>query len=63
MRTKELRPDFQLQEVKDADFDNIRAQHADGVPRFMLRTLEGFVGKNSQPLTDTRLKSVERKEF
>jgi polygalacturonase len=60
---EDLRPAFQLTEVKDADFNNVRAQHAEGVPTFVLRTVEGFAVRNSPVLADLRLKSVDRKEF
>jgi polygalacturonase len=60
---EDLRPAFQLQEVRDAEFNHVRARHADGIPSVVLRTVEDFAVRNSPGLADAKLKSVERKEF
>jgi hypothetical protein len=58
-----MRPAFHLQDVKDVEFDHVRAQHAEGVPLFVLKSVEDFGVRNSPGIADTKLKSVDRKEF
>jgi polygalacturonase len=60
---EDMRPAFHLQDVKDVEFDHVRAQHAEGVPLFVLKSVEDFGVRNSPGIADTKLKSVDRKEF
>jgi polygalacturonase len=60
---EDLRPAFHLESVKDVEFNHIRAQHAANVPTFVLKSVEDFLVEHSLDIPDTRLKSVERKDF
>jgi polygalacturonase len=60
---EDQRPAFQIQNVRDVEFDHVRAQHVDGVPTFVLKGVEEFAVRNSLGLNDTQLKRVDRKEF
>jgi hypothetical protein len=41
----------------------LKAQHADGVPTFVLKNVEGFEVMRSKGVPDTVLKSVAEKMF
>ena len=60
---EDLRPAFQLDQVKNAEFHHIKAQHAPGVPVFVLKSVEDFLVQHSPGIADASLKKVERKEF
>jgi len=60
---EDLRPAFHLRDVKDVEFNNVKAQHAADVPTFVLNGVENFLIQGSPGIPDTRLKSVEKKEF
>jgi len=48
------RPPFILEDVKDSDFQNIKAKHAPDVPTFLLRKIENFSERNSESLPTTQ---------
>jgi len=60
---EDVRPAFVLSDVKHAAFDKLRAQHAAGVPSFVLKDVEDFDLRQSPGLPDTALKSVTQKAF
>jgi polygalacturonase len=60
---EDMRPAFHLQDVKDVEFNHVRAQHAEGVPVFVLKEVEDFGVRNSRGIADTQLKRVDRKDF
>jgi polygalacturonase len=51
----DARPAFILKDVSDADFDHIKAGHADGTPTFVLKEVSGFAIRNSPGIPDTRM--------
>ncbi|HTZ21939.1 MAG TPA: right-handed parallel beta-helix repeat-containing protein, partial [Opitutaceae bacterium] len=58
------RPPFFLHDVTDADFDHVKAQHAEDVPSFVLKDVNGFVVLNSPGVPDTRRdQPVDSEEF
>jgi len=57
--TGDARPAFVLSDVKGADFYRVRAQHAPGVPTFILRDVENFSVQQSTELPDKRLDRVK----
>jgi polygalacturonase len=59
----DLRPAFLLDNVKDADFRNLKAQHAPDVPTFVLTNVTDFEVHQSRGIPDTVLKSVDKKSF
>lgn len=62
--TKEdRRPAFVLNSVRNVVFDAVKAQHADGVPTFVLRGVSNLDLRQSPDLPDTKLKNVEQKEL
>jgi polygalacturonase len=50
----DARPAFVLNDVSDADFDHIKAEHAAGTPIFVLKNVNGFAVRNSPGIADTR---------
>ncbi len=60
---EDLRPAFHLQDVKDVEFNHVKAQHAEGVPTFVLNGVENLLVQASPGIPDTKLKSADRKEF
>jgi polygalacturonase len=60
---EDRRPAFVLEEVKDAEFRNVRADKARGIPTFMLMKVEDVRVKDSRPVADTRVERAEKKSF
>jgi hypothetical protein len=52
--TEDLRPAIILDEVKNADFDRVKALPAAGVPTVVLKNVEGFTARDCPGLPDTR---------
>ena len=59
----DLRPAFLLDNVKGVEFNHVKAQHAAGVPTFVLKSVEDFSVRQSRGIENIALKSVEGKEF
>ena len=57
---EDLRPAFILDDVKNAEFRNVKAQHVADVPTFVLDTVEGFYTHDCRSVPDLRLESVKR---
>jgi len=57
------RPAFLLESVTNADFFRVKAQHEAGVPVFSLKSVTDFLVQLSPGVADTKLKTVDRKEF
>ena len=60
---EDLRPAFLLDNVKDAGFYHVKAQHAPEVPTFALQKVEGFSSHQCGTVPDTKLDSVIQKKF
>jgi polygalacturonase len=60
---EDLRPAFLLDNVTDAGFYHVKAQHAAEVPTFVLKTVESFNAHQCNDIPDTKLKSVAQKKF
>jgi hypothetical protein len=60
---EDLRPAFVLDQVKDADFEHVKAQKAAGVPTFVLQNVEGFSVNRSTPVPDAKIPKADHKEF
>jgi polygalacturonase len=60
---EDRRPAFVLEDVKDAEFRNVRADKAQGIPTFMLMKVEDIRVKDSRPVADTRVTRAEKKSF
>jgi hypothetical protein len=60
---EDLRPAFLLDNVRNAEFFHVKAQHAAGVPAFVLKSVDDFQVQLSPGMPDTKLGHVERKEF
>lgn len=59
----DARPAFWLNQVKDAEFDRLRAQSNAGSPTFYLKHIENFSVQQSWPLPDTRIERTDFKKF
>ena len=59
----DLRPAFVLTGVTRADFNNVKAQHAEGVPAFILKNVTGFETWHSRGIPDTRIENIKEKSL
>ncbi|MDP4228573.1 MAG: glycoside hydrolase family 28 protein, partial [Bacteroidota bacterium] len=59
----EQRPAYVLNDVKGADFSNIKAQHAANSPVFILKNVENFNTHQCKSLKDVSLKTVTEKKL
>ena len=59
----DARPPFILSDAKLVDLRNLKAQHAAGVPSFILKDVEDFSIQQSYPLRDVRLRKVTRQQL
>ena len=57
---EDFRPPFILEDVKDAEFNNVRARTAPDIPTFILKNVEGFKIRQCDGLPDTELGKVEQ---
>jgi hypothetical protein len=53
------RPAFYLEDVEGADFFRIQAQRSGGAPEFVLRDVEDFAIRYSEPVPDTSIPRAE----
>jgi len=59
----DFRPAFILDDVKGAEFNNVTAQNAEGVPTFVLKNVDDFKTHQCKPVPDTQIESVEQKNL
>jgi polygalacturonase len=60
---EDQRPPFFLDDVKGADFVNVKAQHSLNVPVFVLQNVADFSALQCPGVADIRLERVERKKL
>lgn len=60
---EDWRPPFVLNDVSGATFNDLKAEHAPGVPAFVLENVENFSIHNSPGVPDTHLERAERNEL
>jgi len=60
---EDARPPFILTDVMGSNFLNVKAQHGEAVPTFVLNKVENFNLQQSWPLPDTRIERAETKRF
>ncbi len=60
---EDFRPAFILDDVKGANFINVKAQHAPDVPIFVLKKVNDLNLHQCEGLPDTQLKSVQQKKL
>ena len=60
---EDLRPAFVLEDVQDADFYHVEAEHAPGVPVFVLQDVEDFRVTDSPSVPDAARERIEREEL
>ena len=60
---EDLRPAFVLWEVRGADFQHVKAQHAPEVPTFVLKNIEDFSLHQVKGLADVRLERAAWRAF
>jgi polygalacturonase len=58
---EDFRPVFILDDVKDADFNNVKAQVSPDVPTFILKNVKDFKTHQCEPVPDMQIESVEHK--
>ncbi len=59
---EDARPAFVLDDVKNADFNLLKAQHASSVPTFSLKNVDGFSLSHSS-VPDTKLGTVKEQQL
>jgi polygalacturonase len=59
----DTRPAVVLRDVADADVHHTRADKADGVPTFVLDSVDGFLLSDSRPVVEATLDHVDHKEL
>jgi hypothetical protein len=60
---EDFRPPFILNSVAQAEFNNVKGQHASGVPTVVMKDVDGFKVHNSSFMPDTQLGAVKDKQF
>ncbi|HUI57750.1 MAG TPA: glycoside hydrolase family 28 protein [Bryobacteraceae bacterium] len=60
---EDLRPAFYLENVRNIEFNHVKSQHAAGVPTIVLKSVVDFLAQRSSGIPDSRLPSVDRREF
>ncbi|MBN1997779.1 glycoside hydrolase family 28 protein, partial [candidate division KSB1 bacterium] len=60
---QDFRPAFVLENVQNADFSHVKAQHTPDVPTFLLKNVENFETFRCQSAPDTKLDKVEQKQL
>jgi polygalacturonase len=60
---EDLRPAFVLDDVKDIELRNVKAQCAPDVPAFILSNVQDFATRNCRFVPDMKLDRAERKEI
>jgi len=59
----DFRPAFILEDTKNAEFNNVTAQHVEGAAVFVLKNVENFKTHQCKPVPDTQLEKVEQKKL
>jgi len=52
---EDFRPPFILEDVRGASFTNVKAQHAAGIPTFVLRNVTDFTSSGCGTLPDNKI--------
>jgi polygalacturonase len=60
---EDSRPAFVLDDVKDVEFNNVKAQQAPDVPTFVLKNVKDFKTHQCEPVADTQIKNTEQKSL
>lgn len=60
---EDVRPAFVLNDVKGAEFNNVKTQTTAEVPTFVLKSVDNFSTHQCTPVADTKLDRVEQKEL
>ena len=60
---EDLRPAFALIGVTRADFNNVKAQHATGVPALVLKDVTDFESWHSHGIPDTQIDNTKEKSL
>jgi hypothetical protein len=63
LENEDFRPPFILEDVKGATFLNTRAQHAEGVPSFVLKNVSDFKSINCGDLPDKKIAKTSEMKF
>lgn len=61
--SEDLRPPFILHNVTRAEFNNVKGQHASGIPTLVMKDIDGFKVHDSPFMPDTKLGAVKDKQF
>ncbi|MCX6227683.1 MAG: hypothetical protein NTV75_00620 [Bacteroidia bacterium] len=60
---RDERPAFILDEVHDANFDNIDAQKENGTPQFILKNVTNFSSHQVRGMDDKQVLKTEKQTF
>lgn len=59
----DYRPAFVLDDVLNADFNNVKTQKVQDVPTFLLKNVNNFKTRDCQSVPDTQLEGIDLKEL
>ena len=60
---EDLRPAFHLENVTAVELNDVKAQHAAGIPVFVLTDVHDFLVQSSPGIPDAKRKSVDHESF
>ena len=60
---EDLRPAILVEDVQGMEFNNLKAQHADGVPALVLNNVQDFMIRQSPSIADASLKTIKHQEY
>ena len=63
VQAEDQRPAFLLEDVSDAEFNRLKADHAPAIPTFVLKNVTDFSLRQSRGLPDTEFKTAAQKSF
>ncbi len=60
---EDSRPAFVLDDVQNADFNNVNTQKVNDIPTFVLKNVKNFKIHNCEGVTDTKIENTEQKKL
>ncbi len=60
---EDRRPAFVLDNVADMNFENVKSQHANGIPTFVLKDVKDIDIHHSMPVADTHVATAQQKQM
>ena len=60
---EDFRPAFVLDDVLNADFNNVKTQKVQNIPTFLLKNVNNFKTRECQSVPDTNFESIDEKKL